>query len=82
MKLARQRQRARLIFETGITIALSFAYPAGVPLLRFSAWQRSSEHAPLPVRSWSGRATPANQTQDTPDGVALEHMIQLANAVR
>ncbi|KXZ45525.1 hypothetical protein GPECTOR_53g111 [Gonium pectorale] len=57
----------------------------GVPLLRFASWMRangntgSSRTAP---RDWAARTTPDHSSQvREADGVAVEHMVALANLV-
>ncbi|GFR45710.1 hypothetical protein Agub_g7119, partial [Astrephomene gubernaculifera] len=57
----------------------------GIPLLRFASWMRaswnpdSSRNAP---RNWTARTTPtfSSQVRES-DGVAVEHLVQLANTV-
>ncbi|GIL87882.1 hypothetical protein Vretifemale_15929, partial [Volvox reticuliferus] len=57
----------------------------GIPLLRFSAWMRASSdptNARNSPRSWAARTTPQHNSQvRDSDGVAVEHMVQLANTV-
>ncbi len=49
--------------------------PLGI--LRFTDWQCTTSSA---EHTWAGRTTPGHQSQARAQGVALEHMIQLANA--
>jgi hypothetical protein len=53
-------------------------------VLRFTAWQKvhwSESNPGNKPRSWAARSKPSNQTQLGTDGVALEHMLALANMV-
>ena len=56
-----------------------------MPILRFHKWTRVvvySGWAQMLPRSVAARTTPGNQTQAfTPDGVAIEHIVQLCNKV-
>ncbi|GLC60709.1 hypothetical protein PLESTB_001660900 [Pleodorina starrii] len=58
----------------------------GIPLLRFSAWMwtsYSSDNPRTAPRNWTSRTTTrhSSQVRDSGDGVAVEHLVQLANAV-
>ena len=46
--------------------------------IRFMDWQRTNGS---PIVKWSDRSTPARATQSGPQGVALEYLVQLANAL-
>ena len=46
--------------------------------VRFMDWQRTNGS---PVVTWSDRSTPRRATQSGPKGVAVEYMVQLANAM-
>lgn len=48
-------------------------------VLRFMDWQRINS---APMRRWSERATPASLSQAGPQGVAIEHIVSLANTAR
>lgn len=50
----------------------------GMKVLRFMDWQRTN-NAPEP--SWAARTTPGHFTQDRREGVAIEHMVDLCNAL-
>ncbi|GIL67805.1 hypothetical protein Vafri_21080 [Volvox africanus] len=56
-----------------------------IPLLRFSAWMLTSwdpNNPRLLPRDWAVRTTPKHRTQvRDSDGVAVEHMVQLANTM-
>ncbi|GIL67802.1 hypothetical protein Vafri_21078 [Volvox africanus] len=56
-----------------------------IPLLRFSAWMLTSgdpNNPRLLPRDWAVRTTPKHRTQvRDSDGVAVEHMVQLANTI-
>jgi hypothetical protein len=55
----------------------------GFNTLRFTRWQKiwGDERNTQMLRNWATRTTPKRQTQMTPDGIAVEHMVQLANKV-
>lgn len=48
----------------------------GFAAVRFLDWQRVNDN---PVSRWATRTTPDHATQAGPGGVAIEHMVQLAN---
>lgn len=62
---------------------------AGFDIVRFAPWQSFQALGWDKPRSWAARTTPRNQTQafaddwakKKNDGVAVEHMVQLANKV-
>ena len=50
----------------------------GFGVLRFMDWQSTNNS---PQRAWSDRTTPASQTQGGKRGVAVEHLVDLANTL-
>lgn len=50
----------------------------GFAALRFMDWQRVNDN---PISRWDTRTLPTSSTQAGPHGVAIEHMVALANAV-
>ena len=50
----------------------------GFRVLRFMDWQSTNNS---PLREWSDRTTPQSQTQGGRNGVALEHLVDLANTL-
>lgn len=63
--------------ETFNPAFLSDVRPFGV--LRFMQWMNANNGGP---RRWAMRTTPASFSQAQPDGVAVEHMVALANRLR
>ena len=51
---------------------------AGMKLLRLMDWQRANLS---PLAAWSARTRPETNTQNRPEGVALEYQADLANAL-
>ncbi|GIL87889.1 hypothetical protein Vretifemale_15934, partial [Volvox reticuliferus] len=72
-------------YQTDMFNSEFLAILQGIPLLRFSAWMLTSgdpSNPRLSPRDWAARTTPnhSSQVRDS-DGVAVEHMVQLANTV-
>ncbi|MCA8961792.1 MAG: hypothetical protein KDC38_14810 [Planctomycetes bacterium] len=63
-------------YETQVFHPLFLERLAPYRVIRFMDWQRTNTTT---VSSWSQRANPFQPTQTTSAGVALEHMIALAN---
>lgn len=49
---------------------------APFPVLRFMDWQATNNS---PLARWSDRTTPEHASQSRPEGVAVEHMVELCN---
>lgn len=74
--------RAMSIVRNGADPTALFEPPfldrlAGTRLLRFMDWARTNAS---PAVHWSDRTRPTAATQSAPAGVAIEHMVALANA--
>ena len=52
---------------------------AGFSAIRFLDWQRVNDN---PASRWAGRVLPDDSSQAGPGGVAIEHMVRLANEAR